>query len=72
MNAFLKLQQIRKICYGRKRNRSKTTEQITSFVYLDVILFRMHEGATEKEFHNNVLQMTPEFLLTQRFKKNTK
>ena len=73
MNPLSKLPEIRNICYGRKRNHSKTPEQITSFVYLHVILFRMHEKdtATETEF-NTVLQMTVEHDLTQRFKQSTK
>ena len=46
------------ILYTRERYRYKALEQITSVVYLHVILFRIHEKdtATDKEF-NTVLQM---------------
>ena len=46
---------------------------ITSVVYLDVILFRIHkrDTTTEKEL-DAVLKMTVKHLLTQRFKENTK
>lgn len=53
MNASLKLQQIKNIFYGRERNRLKISEDITSFVYLRVILFRMRERDTVTE--NNLV-----------------
>lgn len=65
MNAFLKLQQIRKELYGTERNLLKNPERITFAVYLHNILFGTHGGdtVTEKEF-NTVLQMTLEHALS--------
>ena len=65
MNALLNLQQIRDILYGGERNYFKTPERITSFIWLQVILFKMHERdtSTKKEF-DTVLQMTLEYVLT--------
>ena len=59
--------------YGRERNSLKTNEQVTLLVYLRVILFRMHERDTATELElRNVLQMTLEHVLTQRFNQSTK
>ena len=71
MNAFLKLQQIRDILYGRERFRLKTSGQITSVFH--VIFFRMYERdtATEKRC-DIVLQTALGHFLTQRFKESTK
>ena len=51
MNASLKLQQIKNIFYRRERNCLKVSQEISSVVYLPVILFRMRERdtATEKD-----------------------
>ena len=40
--------------FGREKNWLKTPEQITSVIFLHVMLFRMHETdtATEKELDN--------------------
>ena len=41
---------IRDILYGRERNCLETSEQVTSILFLHVILFRMHkrDSATDK------------------------
>ena len=51
VNVLLKLQQTRDILYGRERNHCKNPEQITSVVYLHVVLLGMNEieTATEKD-----------------------
>ena len=57
--------------HGKQRNRLKTPEHVTSVLH--IILIRMHgrDTATEKEF-DAILQMTPEHVLTQRFKQSNK
>ena len=64
----MRVQQITDILHLRERTRSKIPEQITSVVYLYVILFRMHKSDTaiEKEF-DITLQMLPDRILAQRF-----
>ena len=64
----MRVQQITDILHLRERTRSKIPEQITSVVYLYVILFRMHkiDTATEKEF-DITLQMLPDRILAKRF-----
>ena len=67
VNAFSKLLPFRDIYYGIERNRF---QKVTPVVYLHIIFFRMHkrDAAIEKEF-DTVLQMTPDHILTQGFKK---